>query len=38
MSIRRTPNNRRKSARKFNRSATKTHKYNVMVMRGGWRL
>jgi len=38
MGIRRKPNNRRASARKFNKDNKKTHLYNVMVMRGGWRL
>lgn len=35
--MRRRPVNKRKSARKFNKGAKKTHARN-MVMRGGYRL
>lgn len=35
--MRRKAVNKRKSARKFNKGASKTHKRN-MVMRGGYRL
>lgn len=30
--------NKRKSARKFNKGAKLTHRKNIQVMRGGWRL
>lgn len=29
---------RSKSAKRFNKGASKTHRKNVQVMRGGWRL
>ena len=36
--MRRSRVNKRRSARKFNRGSRKTHKKNISVMRGGWRL
>lgn len=30
--------NRRRSAKSFNKNARKTHKKNISIMRGGWRL
>ena len=29
---------KRKSARSFNKGSKKTHKKNISIMRGGWRL
>lgn len=30
--------NKRRSAKSFNKNARKTHKRNIQIMRGGWRL
>lgn len=36
--MRRKSVNKRKGAKRFNKGASKTHKMNLKVMRGGWRL
>lgn len=34
----RKPENRRRSARKFNHNENRRHVFNLKIMRGGWRL
>lgn len=34
----RRPVNKRKSARSFRKGSKRTHRKNISVMRGGWRL